>query len=370
MEKYKPVSGKFLIKAARSIVFYAPVMYFNSKSIHFYTAVNKMSYCPSEKLKLAIIGCRGHIGYVFRSLPRLPEVELTAVSGGGDEPDKLLTLAAQNGFFPAVYDHWQQLIDEVKPDLLAIDGPFELHAAMSIYALKRKIPVFCEKPVALTMEDLAQLRQAQQQHGTLLMSMVGLRYDAAFQHALHLVRTGCVGKVKLITAQKSYKLGERPGFYRCHASYGGTIPWVGSHAFDWVIAFSGSGIDRVWATQSRTDNCDHGDLEIACQCLMTTANGVQAAISLDYLRPGAAPTHGDDRVRIAGTTGILEVRDGKIFLLDSAGAQEIPVPPAEREIFADFVHAATGKTVPLVSVAETLELARACLIARDNAVTI
>ncbi|MBE6400216.1 MAG: Gfo/Idh/MocA family oxidoreductase [Lentisphaerae bacterium] len=323
-----------------------------------------------EKLKLCIIGSRGHTGYVFNSLAGMPEVELTAVSGGGDDPGKLVELAGQNGFAPAVYDQWQQMLDEIKPDLLAVAGPFELHAAMTVYALRRNIHVFCEKPVALTMSDWEKVRDTAAGSTALLMSMTGLRYAAPFQHALHLVRSGAVGKIKLIRAQKSYKLGERPGYYRCHASYGGTIPWVGSHAFDWVIAFSGSSIDRIWATQSRTDNRNHGDLEIACHCMMTTANGIQAALSLDYLRPGAAPTHGDDRVRIAGTEGILEVMDGKIILLDGSGRREIAVPPAEREIFVDFVRAATGKCVPLVSVAETLELTRACLLARDNAITI
>ena len=92
--------------------------------------------------------------------------------------------------------------------------------------------------------------------------------------------------------------------------------------------------------------------------------------SLDYLRPGAAPTHGDDRVRIAGTAGVLEVMDGKSILIDSNGKQEIAVPEPEREIFSDFVDSIINHTEPLVSVDETIELARACLLARDNAITI
>ena len=329
-----------------------------------------MSVDHPEKLKLCIIGCRGHISCVFRALPGLPEVELSAVSGGGDDPQKLLDLAAQTGFAPAVYDNWRQMVDEVKPDLLAVDGPFELHAAMSVYALQKGIHVFCEKPVALTASDLTEVAAAVRTSGASLMSMTTLRYAPPFQHALSLVRAGVVGKIKLIRAQKSYKLGERADFYRHRDTYGGTIPWVGSHAFDWVIAFSGSTVEKVWATQTASDNSGHGDLEIACHCMMTTKNGIQAALSLDYLRPGAAPTHGDDRVRIAGTDGILEVMDGKITLLDNNGRRELPVPPPEREIFADFVHAACRKTVPLTSTAETLELTRACLLARDNAITI
>ena len=35
-------------------------------------------------MKLALIGYRGHWGYVLKDLARLPEIEIVAVSGGGD----------------------------------------------------------------------------------------------------------------------------------------------------------------------------------------------------------------------------------------------------------------------------------------------
>ena len=32
---------------------------------------------------------------------------------------------------------------------------------------------------------------------------------------------------------------------------------------------------------------------------------------MDYLRPATAPTHGDDRLRIAGTLGVVEHQEGR-----------------------------------------------------------
>ena len=221
----------------------------------------------------------------------------------------------------------------------------------------------------LTMSDLDRVMKAQKRSGARIVSMVGLRYQADFQYALHLVRIGAVGKVKLVRAQKSYRLGNRPAFYRHRESYGGTIPWVGSHAIDWILAFSGSPFHEVYATQTADDNFNHGELEVACQCLFTMKNGVQAMASIDYLRPPAAPSHGDDRVRIAGTDGILEVIDGKVLLIDKEGKRELPVPPAERELFSDFANSLTGKQDCLVPESETFELARACLLARESADT-
>ena len=322
-------------------------------------------------MKICIIGCRGHVGYVFQSINDIPEVDLVAVSSGSDDPvEPLLEMASRAGFAPAVYISWQQMIDEIAPDLLVVDGPFELHAAMSVYALERGINVFCEKPVALTLSDLAKVDEARKKGDAHIISMVGLRYAPEFLHALELVRSGCIGEVRLIKAQKSYKLGKRPEFY-CHAeSYGGTIPWVGSHAFDWVMAFSGSEVDKVWATQSSRDNCGHGDLEVACQCMMVMKNSVQAQISIDYLRPPASPSHGDDRVRVAGSCGIIEVAGGKITLLDDDGFKEIPVPAPTRKIFSDYVKSLLNQGACLVSDAETIALTRACLEARDSALNV
>src|SRR3954451_3298074 len=40
--------------------------------------------------------------------------------------------------------------------------------------------------------------------------------------------------------------------------------------------------------------------------VLTMRNGGVASVTLDYLRPEPAPTHGDERLRIAGTRGVIE----------------------------------------------------------------
>lgn len=321
-------------------------------------------------MKFCMIGSRGHFFYVFQSIGKVPGISLEAVSAGcEDDPAPLLKRAKDAGFDPAACPDWQEMLDRFSPDLVAVDGPFDKHAEMAARALARGIHVFCEKPVALTLEDLGRVMDAQKRSGARIISMVGLRYQADFQFALRLVREGAVGKVKMVRAQKSYRLGKRPEFYRHRETYGGTIPWVGSHAIDWILAFSGSPFREVFATQTKEDNFNHGELEIACQCLFTMKNGVQAMASIDYLRPEAAPTHGDDRVRVAGTEGVLEVIGGSVILIDRDGRRELPVPPPERELFSDFACSLTGENDCLVPESETFELTRACLLARESADT-
>ncbi len=319
-------------------------------------------------MNIALIGCRGHIGYVFRGLKRLPGVKITAIASGSDDPvEKLAGLCRENGHTPEIFADWEKMLDTAQPDLLCIDGPFERHAEMAAAALDRGVDVFCEKPVALDWTQFARLKKAWQKSGRHIRSMVGLRYADAFLHAYTLIKSGAVGKIKFIRTQKSYKLGSRPDFYRARNTYGGTIPWVGSHALDWIIFYSGAKFSTVTALHEASDNRGCGELEVIGSAIFRMDNGIIADMGIDYLRPEAAPTHGDDRVRIAGTGGILEVSGGKIILTDADGERIIDPPPAERDVFSDFVLELTTGRPALATDEETFDLTAAVLLARDSA---
>ena len=320
-------------------------------------------------MKFCMIGARGHSYYAYQVLKNLPEVQLTAIAPLGDLRAASL-IQATAPWNPRQYDDWRAMLDREQPALVCIDGPFEQHAEMAAEALRRGIHVFCEKPVATTFAQLEMLEAAWRASGRHIRSMVGLRYDAAFLHAYRLVQAGAIGKIKLVRTQKSYKLGKRPEFYKRRDTYGGTIPWVGSHAIDWILYYTGDAFECVTAYHDATDNFDHGDLEIAAHCLFRLRSGVIADAGIDFLRPATAATHGDDRVRLAGTRGVLEVLGGKVHLIDADGDRVLDPPPADRDVFGDFVHELADGRPSLVSDEETFALARAILLARESADTL
>lgn len=324
-----------------------------------------------KKSRVALIGARGHIGYVLAALPECREtVEIAGLAAaGGDDLGPLRGNLRALGIEAPEFADYRAMLDEAAPEIAVVCGPFEQHAAMSVAALERNIHVLVEKPAALTLPELAALEAALRRSRASLVSMVGLRYDNAIAGAKELVDRGAVGKVKLINARKSYKLGRRPDYYRSRATYGGTIPWVGSHALDWIRYFSGSEAETVSAIQTRTDNRDHGDLEIAAQCQLQMRNGVLASASIDYLRPAAAATHGDDRLRVAGTDGIVEVAGGKVTVLDGDGERVFTPPPCPRQLFSDFLAAIRDGRPAWTDSADTIELTRLCLLARQAADT-
>jgi predicted dehydrogenase len=115
-------------------------------------------------------------------------------------------------------------------------------------------------------------------------------------------------------------------------------------------------------------NRDHGDLEVSALCHFTLANAVYASASLDYFRPPSAPTHGDDRVRVVGTEGVIEVQGGEAFLInDKAQGKQHLTPACDKQIFQDFVMHVEDKSSALLDAQDTFIVTQACLLARQSA---
>ena len=190
---------------------------------------------------LCLIGARGHYAYVLHGLESNRDLRLAGLSDGGtgDDLTAVWEWCDGNSRQPRNYIDYRDMLDMGKPDFVCVCAAFEDHAEMCIEAFKRGIHVLCEKPVALTLDDLDRLEAAHKKSRVHLASMMNLRYESAFYAAWQSVRAGAIGEIRLINIRKSYKMGVRPAYYADRSTYGGTIPWVGSHAIDLIHWFSG-----------------------------------------------------------------------------------------------------------------------------------
>jgi predicted dehydrogenase len=320
-------------------------------------------------MRIGIIGATGHTNYVLEGLRDLPDVEVVGVSPGSDgESVAGLHERAQDHSPDATqYPDHDALLD-ADLDLVVVACHFGDLADRSLAALQRGCHVYTEKPVATTLEDLERVREAHADSAGELAAMFGLRYDAAFLTAHERVRDGAVGEVRLLNARKSYILGDRGEPFLTREAYGGTIPWVGIHAIDWIHWFSDLPARTVRARHSRRANRDHGDLEATGVIDLELDEEVLATASLDYLRPRTAPTHGDDRVRVVGTDGVIEVRNGRTYLIDgdTEGERRLPQSPGENP-FVDFVAGIRGDSAPRVTAEESFRATETSLRARNAA---
>ena len=302
-------------------------------------------------MKVCFIGACGHSKQAYKYL----KTRADAVFVGMAPESEHEGLAAS--FDPSIpfYGDWRAMLDEVRPDLAVVSPVFGHTGRVIIECAKRGIDVFAEKPVAATLEELGEVEQAVRESGIRFCAMHYLRYAPAFYHGAKLVRLGAIGEVRMATAQKSYRYGTRPAWYHDSALYGGTIPWVGIHAIDWIHHFTGK---RFLAVSTRVVGRDP---EMAALCQFEMEDGLIAAMNLDFYRPKTAPTHGDDRIRCVGTRGVLEVRGGEILLINGEGEQ-ILRPTEAPELLEEFLDG--GETIPPE---EIFALTRVAILARDAA---
>ena len=80
-------------------------------------------------------------------------------------------------------------------------------------------------------------------------------------------------------------------------------------------------------------------------------NGGLATLHMDYLRPDAAPGHGDDRLRLAGTKGIVEYMEalGVVVLSPKSEPYQVTSLPRQGSVFLDFVQSIYLGKAPMLT---------------------
>ena len=107
---------------------------------------------------------------------------------------KALEMAAQFGFDRATAE-WRDLLADPAVQIVSITTPNGMHREMALAALAAGKHVWCEKPMALTLEDARQMALAAQSSG--LKTQLGYNYTSnpAYTHACRLVAAGEIGRV-------------------------------------------------------------------------------------------------------------------------------------------------------------------------------
>jgi predicted dehydrogenase len=322
--------------------------------------------------KMVFVGTAGHVRYVLADLAAHRQVRFSAYAPSfpGEEVASLGRVDSGDG--PASrYDDWRAMLDAERPDIVVVCGRYDLNAPIALEAVRRGCHVISEKPAATTLADLAALREAVAKAGVLYTSMLGMRYALPFYTARTLVAEGLIGEVYLINGQKSYRWGNnRPEWYADPVAYGSTMGWVGIHAFDYCRWIAGVEFAEVCGYHANLVHTERPGCQDVATVAARLTNGGCASFTMDYLRPEAASTHGDDRARIVGSRGILEVRDeGRRLEVITADREvaEWPLPEHGRTFFGDFVAALEGRGELLITAEEAFRVTEFALKAALSA---
>ena len=319
-------------------------------------------------MRLAFIGGFGH--HYLRPLPKEPaaDVQLPVAWAPAAPDDAGAARIAEVAGELKTFDDPIAMLDQYKPDVVSIGAIYGQNGDFIFEALRRGIDVVSDKPIAATWEQLRRIQDAVKQSGRALLTEFDFRSRREFRAARELVRSGQIGDPVLVTAQKSYRFGTRPAWYSNRELYGGTMLWVASHAIDAIAFTTERKFVRVMGRQGNLSQPGFGSMEDHCTALFELEGGATGFVHADYLRPKGAASHGDDRLRIAGTRGVAEVRSGRCTFIDIDGERDVTESVTVQPIHLELLAALRGEK-DLYSTEKSLEMAAILLHARDAADT-
>jgi predicted dehydrogenase len=320
------------------------------------------------RVRVGLIGLDGHFGEATEAAELLPGVvEITAVAVSSErerkrgERNKHLAKAR-------FFDDYRVMLDKEKLDAVCLCDQNHRRAASVLECLDRKIPTAAEKPMALNLADVGRIREKLAATKTPLTMLLPMRYSPAYLGMKAIVDRGEIGEPIALSAQKSYQLGERADWMKKRESFGGTIPYIGIHVVDLLRFVSGRDMVEAAAFQSNVGFPAYGEMENNVTISYRLDNGGTASVRLDYLRPEAAGSHGDDRLRVAGTDGVVEQQQGEVTLItDTKKPHRVTDLPQHTPLFVDFLDSVYNGAKPLLTAEESLRVTEIMLKTRDAA---
>jgi myo-inositol 2-dehydrogenase/D-chiro-inositol 1-dehydrogenase/scyllo-inositol 2-dehydrogenase (NAD+) len=202
-------------------------------------------------VRVCVVGV-GRAGMVHATNFRdnVPGASLAAVV------DADLKLAEQRGrelgdalFFSDIH----QALEEAEIDAVCITTPTFTHAETAMATARAGVHIFCEKPMALTLEEADTMIRVADEAGVKLQIGFMRRFDPLFVTAKERIERGEIGRPVLIRS-----LTRGPGLpprWACDPrTSNGMLAEVNSHDFDTIHWLADSEFERIWA-EANTLKC-------------------------------------------------------------------------------------------------------------------
>lgn len=196
----------------------------------------------------AVIGT-GFIGTVHVEALRRIGVQVHGVLGS--TPERGATRAEALSVARAYADLDELLADD-RVRVVHVTSPNDLHVSQTAAALRAGKHVVCEKPLAMTASESAELVAIAAETGLVNATNFNIRYYPLNQHARDTVTAGSLGDVRLVTGRyfQDWLLLASDWNWRLEPGRGGALRAVGdigSHWMDLMTYVTGRRITAVMA---------------------------------------------------------------------------------------------------------------------------
>jgi predicted dehydrogenase len=271
-----------------------------------------------------------------------------------------------------------RLLDDPSIDFVVIAARPCDRAELAIAAMRRGKDVMVDKPGITTPEQLAAVERAVAETGRIWSICIGRLASPAIQQALHIVRSGELGRLVHTTSLAPHRLNRalRPAWFFDRLAYGGIINDIGVHAIDQFLAFADA--DDVEVVQSTVGafGTEPEGFEDFAELVLATPS-VRGYVRLDWFTPDGLPTWGDGRFFAVGTEGTLELRknldiEGRegtdhMFVVNRTATRYIDCSKLPVTYYRNFLRDIAERTETAMPQRQTFNVCRLALQAQAQA---
>jgi predicted dehydrogenase len=125
---------------------------------------------------------------------------------------------------PRSHGSYEALLADPEIDVIYNPLPNHLHAEWTIKAVQAGKHVLCEKPLALSVDEVDAIKAAAQKHGRVVAEAFMYRHHPQTLKVQEMVNGGSLGTVKLVRGSFSFVL-TREGDVRLNPEWGGGSIW-------------------------------------------------------------------------------------------------------------------------------------------------
>jgi inositol 2-dehydrogenase len=276
-----------------------------------------------KKLGIGVIGV-GRLGssYAKYFTGRISGAALVAVSDVNETA--AAALATELGISKN-YSRYQDLIADEEVDAVVIVSPTSTHKEIVFAAAKRALPIFCEKPLSISLEEAREMLAVVEQTGVFFQMGFMRRFDKGYVAAKAKIEAGSIGTP--VVFKSSSRDPYRPSLeYLDPKHSGGLFIDCGIHDLDLARWYMGeiASVYSIGGTLAYPEMKEIGDIDNAIASLYFRSGALG---TIDLSRNGV---YGYDiRTEILGTEGTLKIgylRETPVLVMTKNGITHDTVP--------------------------------------------
>jgi xylose dehydrogenase (NAD/NADP) len=207
----------------------------------------------------------GRVGWSLLSTARIneriipvirasPRCDLLAVaSRSQDTADRF----AREWRIPRAYGAYEDMLADPDIDAVYIALPNHLHTEWAVRCADAGKHVLCEKPLALTTQEVDRMAQAAERNQVVIQEAAMMRFHPQTRYVRNLLEQGAIGEVRLVRGVFTFVL-EREGDIRWDPAMGGGSLWdLGSYC----VSFARAVLDAEPIEVSAMQTSSHGGID-------------------------------------------------------------------------------------------------------------